>query len=367
MSIVEVAKAAGVSTATVSRVLNDMPGVSIETIRQVEAAVEALNYKPLRALRSKIRAGATISRRTGVTGHLAVITLGESRDWLHLPVMASVLSGIQRAASQSNLRLILDELTDPLRPCDLVQNRKIDGAVVFVSSTIPARIYEQALYNLSSRVPIVWAMGMALASCVDHVAADNVSIGYLAHRYLIQKGCQEVAYVTADAGWMFMRLRGQAFLNAACDSGQPGTAYIVADESMADSSGRPIATAPNVRTLADSYGRRVVCAGSLDKLVATIAEAKPRPTGLFIANDRTTAHAYPLLTKYGLRVGHDLTVVSCDNEQVRLAGLDPKPATIDLGAEEIGALAVTRLRARLQRLEDRPLLIQVSPRLVPPD
>src|SRR5437763_873232 len=97
MSIAEVAKAAGVSTATVSRVLNDLPGVRDETVRQVRAAVEALNYTPQRAKRTgRSTAPGHTPRQSPRTGNIAVITLGQTRDWLQLPVMAAVVAGIQR-------------------------------------------------------------------------------------------------------------------------------------------------------------------------------------------------------------------------------------------------------------------------------
>jgi DNA-binding LacI/PurR family transcriptional regulator len=59
-----------------------------------------------------------------------------------------------------------------------------------------------------------------------------------------------------------------------------------------------------------------------------------------------------------------MAIVSCDNEEIRLGALVPRPASIDIGAEEIGFRAVVRLRARMQRPQGLPLVIQVAPRLV---
>src|SRR4051794_2369375 len=135
MSIAQVAKAAGVSTATVSRVLNDLPGVADETVRQVRAAAEALRYTPLRARRGTRPMPKNSDSPTRVrsrTGNIAVLTLGQTRDWLRLPIMAAVVAGIQRGAGEFGLRLMLDDLPDPTRPSPLVQGRKIDGAIVFV-------------------------------------------------------------------------------------------------------------------------------------------------------------------------------------------------------------------------------------------
>ena len=50
------------------------------------------------------------------TGNIAAITLGQTRDWLQFPVMASVVAGIQRAAGEFGLRLLLDDLPDPSKP-----------------------------------------------------------------------------------------------------------------------------------------------------------------------------------------------------------------------------------------------------------
>lgn len=351
MSITEVAKAAGVSTATVSRVLNDFPGVSEEAARQVRAAVDALHYKRQRIRRSRKGGNGTVGKYTSRTGNIAVITLGQTKAWLQLPIMAAVVGGIQRGAAEYGLRLILDELPDPLKPSPLVQGRQIDGAVVFLTGGLPTSSYEPILSRLRERVPIVWAMGMELtAAGVDHIAPDNISTGYLAHSYLVSEGCQELAYITADPTWRFMRLRGQAFLNAAYDSGRQATAYVVTTDAR----------------LAESYGRRVVAAPDLESLVAAIAKAQPKPTGLFVANDETTSRLYPLLAKRRLRIGSDVTLVSCDNEEIRLSTLQPRPMSIDLRADEIGFRAVIRLISRLQRPSDPPLVIQVTPRLASP-
>jgi LacI family transcriptional regulator len=351
MSIVNVAKAAGVSTATVSRVLNNFPGVRTETVRRVRDAVRALNYSPLRQRREpsdEMRRGAG---RPGRTGNIAVITLGQARDWLQLPIMASVIAGIRSAVSERGFRLILDEMLDPLRPHRLIDRREIDGAVVFVTAYMPSEACNQALEKLSHLVPIVWAMGDEIGTYeVDHVTCDNIRIGHMAFEYLRERGCNETAFVTLNPSWFFMRLRGQSFLNAAYDGQRPATAFIVSDEPM----------------VVDSYGKRVVTAKTSEALAAKIATANPRPTGLFIGNDQTTATLTPMLIRQGLQPERDITIVSCDHEESRLGALQPRPATIDIGAEEIGYRAVVRLMSRMSFPNEKPLVIRVAAHMVPP-
>ena len=348
ISIAEVAKAAGVSTATVSRVLNDFPGVRSETVHQVHMAVEALNYRPQRTRRANKTGHPSVGRQAPRTGHIAAITLGQTRDWLQLPIMGAVVAGIQRAAGEFGLRLLLDDIPDPSKPSSLVQGRHIDGAVVFLTGSMPVTSYDPILAALRQRVPIVWAMGMEVtAGGVDHITPDNIRTGCIAHNYLHGEGCKHLAFLTTDPSWAFIRLRGQAFLNSACDAGAPATAYLVGDNDL----------------VAQAYGQRVVLAPTLDQVVARLAAANPRPTGLFVACDRTTAQVYPVLARHGLQVGRDITLISCDNEQIRLSALHPRPASIDIGAEEIGFRSVVRLLARLRRPQEGPIVIQVSPRL----
>ena len=349
MSITDVAKAAGVSTATVSRVLNELPGVKDDTIRQVKAAVEALNYRPLRIRKSS--KGSAGHGRGGKTGNIALITLGQTRDWLQLPVMASVVQGIQVAAAEQNLRLMLEELPDPNNLSPIFRSDKIDGAIVFRTSSLPIVSQAKVLENLTAQVPIVWVMGIEVTvSGVDHVTANNLSIGTLAHSYLVSKGCKKPAFLTATPGWAFIRVRGQGFLNAVYDAGQRGESYVVSETKQSW----------------DCYGSSVTSAGNLNDLVEKLAKSKNRPDGLFVANDATTVQLYPLLEKHGISPGKDLVILSCDNEEIRLSALSPRPASIDIGAEQIGYRAVVRLLARVERPKDLPLVIQISPRIIEP-
>ena len=106
---------------------------------------------------------------------------------------------------------------------------------------------------------------------------------------------------------------------------------------------------------------------TLVELVNAFVATSPRPTGLFIDRDATTAQVYPLLLKQGIEPGRDVIIVSCDNEEVRLSPLYPRPASIDLGTTEIGARAVRRLMLRIANPDEAPVFIQAMPRLVPGD
>jgi len=349
MSIVDVAKAAGVSTATVSRVMNGLPGVRAETVAQVRAVMVELNYTRMRTRSARKRTG--IRTAALKTGNIAVITIGLGQPWLMRPVIASVLGGIQRGANSHELRLILGEMSDAAKPSPLLVDRQIDGAIVFLSSYVPIAMYEATFKAMRKYAPIVWAMGIGTAlGGIDHVAPDNLGIGHLAYSHLKSLRCERPAFLTANPDWALMRLRGQSFLNSSFDDAVTPAMYaVVENEKM---------VAP--------YGGRVVTSQNLPDLIDQLARDKSRPDGLFIGNDETTSQVYPLLAERGIRAGTDLKVVSCDAEEARLAGMHPRPASIDIGSEEIGYRCVSRLLNRIERPHGPPLIIQVAPRLVLP-
>lgn len=344
MSIVEVAKAAGVSTATVSRVMNNLPGVKADTIAQVKAAVAALNYKPQRVHSGRKKAARVTKLRTG---SIAVITLGHGRTWLEMPILASAIGGIQRGADLHNLRLLLGEMSDPTKMSSLVTNRQIDGAVVFVPSEVPAPVAEATLKAMQKHVAVVWAMGTEMASGIDHVTPDNISVGYQAFNYLKRIGCRRFGFLAAHAQWPLTRLRGQAFMNSALDAGLIPSMHVVATDEH----------------VIEAYGRHAVAEQTLEQLVDRFIKMEHRPDGVFIPTDFTTSYVYPLLAAGGLRVGRDVQIVSCDNEEARLSGMHPRPVSIDIGAEEVGYRAVQRLLNRIERPNGPPLVIQVASRL----
>ncbi len=355
ISIAEVAKAAGVSTATVSRVLNNFPGVRSQTVEQVKTAVETLNYQPQRPRQASKFGNYSSGKAVGRTGNIAAITCGGTDEWLKMPVITDVLSGMQRGAGEFGLRLLLEEVPVPSKASPLleIQGRNIDGAIIFVAGSLPVQAYDHILRPLAERVPIVWGMGMEnSAGGVDHVLPDNIRVGCIAWEYLHSHNCRHLAFITTDPQWDFIRLRGQAFLNSAFDAGNPASAYLVGDRAH----------------ITDCYGPSAIMTSTLEQAVARLAASNPRPTGIFVGCDRTTVQLYPLLAQHGIEVGRDVTLISCDNEEIRLSSLHPRPASIDIGCEEVGFCAVVRLVVRMQHPQDKgPIVMQVSPHLVLPD
>lgn len=344
MSIAEIAKCAGVSIATVSRVLNNSPGVRPQTIQQVREALQSVPYNHS-AMRRGPRLGKRAARRTG---NIGIFILGETREtWFKFPFFSGVVSGVTRAVTERGQHAVIEEILDSVEMSPAIRKGEIDGALVFVSSAADPKMFE----SLQARVPVVRIMGEELpAAATDQVGSDNLAIGRAAYEYLAAAGCKNIAYVTTRADHQIFLLRAIGMLITAERMGHPApTAMVAGIPRFGGMAGLPLKQCESLQSLADC-----------------LAEMNPRPDGLFISQDVETIGLYPMLAHHGIRPGRDITIVSCNNEQSALAMLSPRPASIDLNADQIGRLAVGRLMNRIARPHEASLRLLVAPKLIAP-
>lgn len=345
MSIVAVAKRAGVSVATVSRVINDLDNVRAETIEQVRAAMSEMGYTPPRVKRGPKGGPRRTLPSFMRTGQFAVLTVGAQQNWLGVPVMSSVVTGVMRAAKELDIRPVLDEMPDPDIVPSVIRQAEVDGAIVFFMSGQPIA----NLVRLAQHLPIVWAMGGEdSVTAIDHVTADNHGVGHLAYDYLKTRGCKTIASLQWD--WPVVRVRAKAFAEAASQDGTQAQQYTVQFHLPAG----------------QRYGGGIATGNTFDAAIDRMLASNPRPDGLFVPTDSITAQIYPLLIARGIVPGRDIQIVSCDYESERISALNPRPATIDIHSEQIGRWAVRQLMSRLERPDEPAVRVQLAPKLVLP-
>ena len=339
-SILEVAIKAGVSTATVSRVLNRSAAVSPETVEAVMKSVRALGYElPQRKPRSPAARPASSSRR-----RIAIVGLGRPNSaWLDLPVIARAVRAVTRAAREQGYGVMLEDIADPSQLSAALRDGEVAGAVIWLSSSLKPDV----LYEISRHLPIVRAMGDQTEPVgFDHVAPNNRQVGALAREYLERQGCEEVVVLGDQPRWAMMRNRADGFFQASEQLGSEGRSVLISDERIDTFARRPAQSFSDWK-------------GAADAILAT----STRPIGLFSTRDNHTAVIGPLLTARGAKLGRDVIIVSCDNDPNMLAGLSPRPASIDLLTEEVGRRAFAQLLTRISAPSDPPVQILLTPRL----
>lgn len=346
MSVVQIASRAGVSIATVSRVLNNSRRVNPKLVDQVNRAMQELNFTPSQIVR---RPAARKPEEQATT--IAIISLGQQyRGWFEIPVIAAVVAELTRAANERHIGTVMAEMPDPNELSPAIRRQSVQGAVVFIDSNLPPK----AVSYLSQQLPVVRVMGGQFSRLeVDHIGPDNSAVGNIAGQNLLEQGCREVAYLTLRPGWDFIKLRGQGFASAVLAAGLRPAAFIEGELPNADC----------------IYGASYVSARDGEALVARLADTirgrkdKSLPFGLFVSRDEETVFVQSRLINLGIRPDADVRIVSCDNEQVRLSALHPKPMSVDLNAAQIANHAVSRLIERIRRPSESPVRILVNPKL----
>jgi DNA-binding LacI/PurR family transcriptional regulator len=341
MSMQMVAKLAGVSTSTVSRVVNDDPRVAAATVEVVRRAMKQISFTP--AVR---RSGARIlGRDTLRAASVAFLVFGTSGHQT-APAFEQLLRGVSGASSAHNIDMIFSFVSDPSHIPPKIGQRRVDGLIIHGER--PSSAVQKELEHL----PTVWLMGNRLRpTWGDQVMPDNTLIGEIAAQYLARRGHRRLAYVGADAGWWAMDIRSLAFAARARHIGAE-----VETLQAAAGAHKDLWEMQDLGSLAES-------------LVDRLVQIQPVPTGLFIAEDRLVPLVDAALTRRGLRVGpgRDVEFVSCNNERPYLMGLNCIPATIDIRAESIGRRGVEQLVWRLRHpgVSER-MRAMIEPALVEP-
>ena len=204
MSMHLVAKRAGVSTSTVSRVINEHPSVSASAVESVRRAMLELSFTPIirgRSLRNNVRLHLK-------TGEFAFIVFGTSGS-RPTPAFQELLRGVSDQTAKLGIRLIFSFVTNPAHLPPGITKRHVDGLLLHgerPSDEVRARL---------EALPTVWLMANPQRpSWGDQVMPDNLAIGSLAANYLAQRGHSRLAYLGTQASWS-LELRSLAFAHCA--------------------------------------------------------------------------------------------------------------------------------------------------------
>ncbi|HEY3956527.1 MAG TPA: substrate-binding domain-containing protein [Streptosporangiaceae bacterium] len=321
----DVAKRAGVSHQTVSRVLNDHPNVRPQTRAKVLAVIQELAYRPNAAART------LVTRRTRTLGVICIDTT------LYGP--ASMLYGIEQAASHSYFVAIasLPALTrrSVLDAVDRFLGQAVEGIIVIAPQTTAV----SALSYVPAGVPLV-AVGCGTSSSLASVAIDNAAGAALATRYLLGLGHQTVHQLAGPRSWLDARERIAGWRQALRTAGAAEPALLVGDWSAASGyrAGRELAAADGV-------------------------------TAVLCANDQMAIGLLRAVAEHGKRVPEDISVIGFDDIP-ESAYFRPPLTTVRQDFGELGRRALDRLLCRIASARsgaptDKPgSWVPVAPELV---
>ncbi len=299
-----VAAEAGVSRATVSRVVNGSPKVSPEVIENVQAAISRLGYTPNRAARS------LANRRSMV---IALVVPEDTSRLFGDPYFAAIVKGITDELDASdyvlNLHLARSEAAE--KTIAYLTGGNVDGALV-----VSHHVGDAFLTELGRHLPVVYGGRPIDPEVGDPVFIDidNVSAAADGTQYLIDAGCSRIASITGPADMPAGIDRLAGFQRAMSAAGLD--ASLVADGDFTMTGGARAA-----RTLLDRDA-------SID--------------GLFVASDLMAVGAVTALRERGLRVPDDVKVMGFDDSPAALTS-EVELTTVRQPSEEQGRLLARTL------------------------
>ncbi|MFD7733986.1 LacI family DNA-binding transcriptional regulator [Kitasatospora phosalacinea] len=316
----DVAKLAGVSHQTVSRVLNDAPHVRPGTRERVLAAIRELDYRPNSAAR------ALVTRRSQTLGVVSF------ESTLYGP--ASMLDGIERAArsagyfvSVASLRSL--DTRSVQEAVDRLRDQGVEGIVVVAPQTSAV----SAVAKVSSSVPVV-AVGSGTRSSIPTVTVDNRSGAEAATRQLLDLGHRTVHHLAGPAGWLESQDRQEGWRRALETAGAPAPAVAVGDWSARSGY---------------EAGQRI----------ARLADV----TAVFCANDHMALGLLRALHETGRPVPDDISVVGFDDIP-EAAYFIPPLTTVRQDFGELGRRALELLVAELGGTDHPITRVQIAPETV---
>ena len=324
----DVARVAGVSRATVSRVINGIRNVDQDIQEVVRLAIEKTGYAPNRAARS------LVTRRTGA---IALVVSGAGGGVFGDPFFGRVVGGVVdflRRHGMHPLLMLAD--TDESR-ADVLSHLRQGGAdgALLVSTHPDDRL--PAMCALA-KVPAVLFARPSTALPVSYVDVAHRAGAELAARHLLARGCRQLATISGPSDVPASQERLSGFRE---ELARHGVAYV-----------------PNVT------GNFTLESG--EQAMTSLLSEHPRVDGVFVANDLMAQGGLGVLQASGRRVPADVAVVGFDDSSAALA-CRPQLTTVRQPVEEMGAKMAELLLAHIEDPTRDPTVMIFDPVLVPRD
>ena len=330
-TIKEVASAAGVSTQTVSRVINDRPDVSPETRKRVQEIIDQLGYQPSALARSLIR------QRSYTLG---VVTAG-----LKYIGPSRTLSGITRAAESAGYSLLLKELSDfntnNVGPIfQTLMSRHVDG-VIWAVPEVGENINWINKSSLDLNIPMVY-ITMKSREKVCVVSIDNYLGGQLAMTHLMEQGYQHIGHISGPLDWWEARERKAAWSNCLEEA--------------------------NLQPKEENWAEGNWSSKSGVQAIEKLFKQYPEMDAVFVANDQMALGVMQYACRNDIRIPEDLGVVGFD-DLTESEFFWPPLTTVQQDQYNVGEVAVEEI---IKIIESgwhehgpvRPKTIMLAPTLV---
>ncbi|HAT30724.1 MAG TPA: LacI family transcriptional regulator [Janthinobacterium sp.] len=309
----QVAEQSGVSTTTVSHVINNTRVVSADVRERVLAVIQDLRYVPSAVARSL---------KNDRTQTIGMMVPNNSN-----PYFAEVIRGIEDACFKLGYNIILcnsyDDASKQVAYIRVLMEKRIDGLILVSSGSDR----ELTRFLAGDQIPKVLVDREIAGVAADFIESDHELGGYLATRYLLELGHRAIACVSGPKDLLPSRDRVSGYLRALREGGVKFRMNLLVHSDF---------------TSAGGYA-------AFQQLLAL----RERPSAVFASNDLMAIGGICAASEAGVRIPAQLSVVGYDD--IALAAYSNPPlTTIAQPKQEMGALTARVLVERIRRL-DAPL------------
>ena len=317
VTITQVAKEAGVSIQTVSRVINNRQEITPATRQHVQEVIRRLGYQPNAIARSLIQ------RRSHTLG---VVTSG-----LEYYGPSHILVGVEQGANQEGLSILLNLLHEPEtenigKIVNGLISRQVEGIIWAVPQIGNNRAwFRESIPHLS--IPVVFLSTQPKGD-LNVVEIDNRNGGYMATQHLIERGYQKIGLITGPLDWWAASERRRGWQDALAAARLPCDDSQVVEGNWSAESG--------------------------ERGLHELLSKSPDVQAVFACNDQMALGLMRAARRLGKRIPDDLAVVGFDDIP-ESAFFYPPLTTIRQGLYELGHVAVqTFMKLREAHRTDEP-------------
>lgn len=304
MSIQKIAKLAGVSVATVSRVLNNSDTVKDRNRQRVLEAIRESNYQPNLLARQL---------RTARSSMILVMVSNIAN-----PFCAVVVKGIEEEAEKNGYRILLcnsgSDIERSKSSLALLSGKMVDGII-----TMDAFSTLLELTSMIGQTPWVQCAEYADNGEVSCVGISDNDASEFAVRHLLKRGCRRIALINHDLSYKYAQLRERGYKT-------------VMQQQEAD-----------YEAIEYAYDLSFI-AGK--EAMARLLNTNPRPDAVFAVSDTLAAGAMRAIEEAGLSIPQDIAVVGFDGTELAEM-VSPQLTTVAQPSREIGRQAVVLLLKKI--------------------
>lgn len=309
ITIYDIATRLNISPATVSRGLQDHPGISKKTKKRIFDMVEEMGY------RSNHFARNLRNQQTKTIGVLV--------HELNSNFITSVLAGIEKITTEAGYDIIIAHSSESYdKEAANAKNlfhKRVDGLIASLSFDTKDLAHFKPFSD--KNIPVIFFDRVEQDGTNTVVIIDNAKCGYIATQHLIEQGCKRIVHVTSSLKRNVYSQRYKGYRDALFDHN------IEFDEKMLI-----------VSDLSEKAG---------EEAALQIMKMKPLPDGVFVTNDFVAAVCMRTLKEHGVSIPEDIAVVGFNNDSVGKL-IEPALTTINYPGLDMGEITARNLINHLQ-------------------